>query len=120
MNVLVPAQLDAAQRTALMALLARRGEADGHPALPEPLRAAVAGDAHGAVPTTVLAYEGSTLIGSALVSPDHDGSVSVHLVVDPAAADQSAVHEALLSRRRWPGWERPSPSPVGHAGRPRR
>jgi mycothiol synthase len=97
-NVLVPAELDAVQRTDLVHLLARRGEADGHPALPEPLRAAVAGDASETVPTTVLAYEGSALIGSALVSPDHDGAISLHLVVDPSAADADGVHDALLSR----------------------
>jgi mycothiol synthase len=96
-NVLVPADLDAAQQDDLRALLDRRGAADGHPALPEPLRAAVAAGSGATAPTAVLSYAGPTLIGSALLSADHDGATSLYLIIDPAADDDD-LRDALLSR----------------------
>ncbi len=54
----------------LSALLARCEAFDGHPALPEPQRAAVARrdlGAHGA--RAVLGYEGGALVGCALITP---------------------------------------------------
>jgi mycothiol synthase len=104
-NVLVVSKLDAGQRSAMSALLARAEEADGHPALAEPQQAAAARldlGAHQA--KLVLAYEGQTLVGAAFITPAIDGAMALHTVVEPdhRRADQpetvrtTLIREALL------------------------
>ena len=61
--------------------------ASDHPALPEPQVLAVTHRAeapHGE--RLVLARQGAALVGCAMLSPTHDGSTVVHVVVDPTAA----------------------------------
>jgi mycothiol synthase len=92
--------LPAADRGPLLALLERADTAGAHPALPEPQLLAVThgtGSTHGE--RLVLARRGTALIGCAVLSPAHDGSTVVHLVVDPAARDSApALGQALLRR----------------------
>ncbi len=91
--------LPASERAALLALLGRADAADGHPPLPEPQMLAAT---HGAEAQhgerIVLARHGSELLGCALLSPTHDGSTAVHLVVDPAVAAAAPLRQALLGR----------------------
>ncbi len=97
------ADLDAlgpGERAALTALLARAEEVDRHPALPEPERLAVAHPAQADGLRLVTARgRAGTPLGCALLSPSRDGSVVVHLVVDPAARDDTTDVAAELLRR---------------------
>jgi mycothiol synthase len=92
-------ELPASARAALLALLERADATHDHPALPEPQLLAVT---HGTEAPhgerLVLARRGPELLGCALLSPTHDGSTAVHVVVDPAAATRTSVGEALLRR----------------------
>ena len=92
-------ELPASERSALLALLERADAAHDHPPLPEPQLLAVT---HGAEAPhgerLVLARQGSELVGCALLSPTHDGSTALHVVVDPAAASPTSVDQALLRR----------------------
>jgi mycothiol synthase len=101
-DVLVHTELERQQLADLQALLARAGAADGHPALPDPLRAVVAG-AHldRAQLRVFLAYDGPDLVGCAFLSPAGDGSRALHVVVDPTRRDGSAggdIGAALIDR----------------------
>jgi mycothiol synthase len=92
--------LAAPERTALLALLERADAAGEHPALPEPQLLAVthsADAAHGE--RIVLARRGS-LVGCAVLSPAHDGSMTVHVVVDPALGSETVpeLEHAVLRR----------------------
>ncbi len=90
------AALGRSDRSALTALLARAGAARGHPPLPEPLLRAVNGgggpSAHG---RALLARRKGSLSGSAFVSPATDGTVVLHVVVDPAAKDDDVASELI-------------------------
>jgi mycothiol synthase len=84
MDVLVRTELDDVQLSDVAALLARCAEADGHPALAEPQRAAAARrdlGAEGAI--VVLGYEGDALIGCSFMTPATDGATAIHVAVDP-------------------------------------
>jgi mycothiol synthase len=93
--------LNDARRRAIAALLARADAADGHPALPEPqLLAASHHDGTGP-DALLLAEDGGALVGFAVLSPGRDGSVVLHLVVDPgrrAEAQGLEAAEALVGR----------------------
>jgi mycothiol synthase len=100
MNVVVLRELDPAQLSAMSALLTRCEEADHHPALAEPQRAAAARPdlgGHGA--QVVLAYgaNGDGLVGCAFITPALDGATAVHVAVDPAhrTAAEGIQHELL-------------------------
>jgi mycothiol synthase len=84
-NVLVLSELDAAQLSALSALLARCEQVDGHRALAEPQRAmAVRADLGGEGGRAELLYDGKELVGCAILSPATDGATAVHVAIDPA------------------------------------
>jgi mycothiol synthase len=84
-NVRVVSELDATQLSDLGALLARCEEADGHPALAEPQRAAAARKDLGADGSqAILAYEGASLVGCAVITPATDGATALHVAVDPS------------------------------------
>jgi mycothiol synthase len=84
MKVLVLSELDDGQLSDLGALLARCEQADGHPALAEPQRAAAARRDLGAEGArAVLGYEGHLLVGCAFVTPAIDGATALHVAVDP-------------------------------------
>jgi mycothiol synthase len=85
MIVLVLSELDDAQLSDIALLLERCQEADGHPALAEPQRAAAArGDLGADGARAVLGYEGDTLVGCAFITPAPDGATALHVAVDPA------------------------------------
>ena len=109
--------LPASERAALLALLGRADAAHGHPPLPEPQMLAAT---HGAEALhgerLVLARHGNELLGCALLSPTHDGSTAVHLVVDPAVAATAPIGQALLGPRRTGGAQGRTRPPLGHAG----
>ncbi len=91
--------LDADQRAALVALVGRAGAADAHPALPEPQRLALAGLLHPPEGSRVLsARDDGELLGCAVVTPDHDGSVTLHVVLDPLGEDGPRTFSALVGR----------------------
>jgi mycothiol synthase len=81
-HVLGPAALTDAQHAELTSLLVRRTKADAHPALPEPLQAAIDGSSGELTPDILLAYHDAGLVGAAILAPAHDGSRSLHLVID--------------------------------------
>jgi mycothiol synthase len=85
MNVQVLTELDEGQLDELAKLLARCEQADGHPALAEPQRAAAARrDLGGHGDRAVLAYdEGGDLIGCAFIAPAIDGATALHVAIDP-------------------------------------
>jgi mycothiol synthase len=84
MNVLVLSELDDAQLSDLAALLLRCAQADGHPALAEPQRAAAASRDLGADGSrVVMGYEGGALIGCAFITSAVDGATALHVAVDP-------------------------------------
>jgi mycothiol synthase len=97
MDVQVLRALDPEQRADLSALLDRCEQADHHPALAEPQRAAAGRadlGANGA--QVVLAYEGG-LIGCAFVTPALDGATALHVAVDPDhRSGHEGVQDALL------------------------
>jgi mycothiol synthase len=97
MNVLVRSELDPTQLADLADLLTRCEEADGHPALADPQRAAAARadlGAHGA--HVVLAYDGPSLIGCAFVTPALDGATALHVAVDPDHRHDGTHTQAAL------------------------
>jgi mycothiol synthase len=91
-------ELRPTERAALTALLERAGAESGHPPLPEPQLLAIThpgGTAHEG--RIVLARRGDSLAGFAVLSPAHDGSTVLHVVVD-AAAPSASLHAALVRR----------------------
>jgi mycothiol synthase len=93
--------LGAGDREALLALLAHADAAGDHPPLPEPQLLAVthsAAAAHGA--RVLLARKGSALVGVAVLSPAHDGSTTLHVVVDPTSTSTSTSTPAHALLRR--------------------
>ncbi len=98
MNVLVLRALDPVQRTELSALLARCEQADHHPALAEPQRAAAArADLGGHGAQVVLAYDDTSLVGCAFVTPALDGATALHVAVDPAhRSENEGIQRQLL------------------------
>jgi len=94
------AGLSAGDRAALVGLLARAEDADGHPPLPEPERVAVESPGRVAGIRLVTARRADgTLAGCALLSPARDGSWVLHLVVDPGVrSGPPDVAAALLER----------------------
>ncbi len=88
-------------RADLVALLARAGAADGHPALPEPQLLAVTHPlSDGTEPAEghlVLARDEKALTGCAFVTVAKDGSTVLHVVADPAARGEG-VAAALIGR----------------------
>ena len=95
------ADLDAAERADLVALLDRSTRADNHPAFPDP---EVGVDDERRV---LLAYngDGASLVGAALISPTQGGWTSVHAVVDPAHRDggmRAQLLKAALSETQGP------------------
>jgi mycothiol synthase len=104
MAVVDVADLSDPDRTALAALLARTGAADDHPPLPDPELLALTGPRPARVDgRVVLARTGAGLAGCAVLFPARDGSITVHVVVDPAAPERSGEPEpapaAALIRR---------------------
>jgi mycothiol synthase len=98
-NVQVLGQLDQAQLGELAHLLARCETADGHPALPEPQRVAAARTDLGDNGNRVLLASGSDgLIGCGFLSPGVDGSVALHIAVDPAHRASGEIHGVLIER----------------------
>src|SRR5271154_2041673 len=104
MNVLARTTLDEAERGDLSALLARCARADNHPALAEPQRADAARldlGAHGT--RALLAYDGPSLVGCALITSTSDGAAALHVAVDPGHRTSPIRHEltrtALQHRR---------------------
>jgi mycothiol synthase len=103
MNVLVLRALDPAQLAALSALLTRCEQADHHPALAEPQRAAAArADLGGHGARIVLAYDDASLIGCAFITPALDGAIALHVAVDPAhrGEPEGIQHELLQTALR--------------------
>jgi mycothiol synthase len=100
MNVLVLRALDPAQLTELSALLTRCEQADHHPALAEPQRAAaVRADLGGHGALIVLAYDDASLIGCAFITPALDGATALHVAVDPAhRGEPEGVQQELLEK----------------------
>jgi mycothiol synthase len=95
--------IDPAQQADIADLVARRMAADGHPALPEPQRMAVARADLGAsgVLGVLATGDDARLAGLALVTPASDGSTELHVVVDPAAnagAGGDSVQDLLVAR----------------------
>jgi mycothiol synthase len=79
-------------------MLMRSDQFDGHPALPEPLRMAVA---HGTLSQhsigVILARDGASLAGCGFLSPVADGSSSLHVVIDPAHRAEASAEATLDS-----------------------
>ena len=102
MAVVDLAELSGPDRAALNRLLAHGGVADDHPPLPDPELLAVT--APGPVRIegrTVLARSAAGLAGSAFLFPARDGSIVLHLVVDPAVragGGEPALASALIRR----------------------
>jgi mycothiol synthase len=113
-NVLVLGELDADRHADLAALLTRSKKADGHPALAEPQRIAVARRDLGADGTrVVMAYADDRrgdLLGCAVLSPAPDGSTTVHVAIDPdhrAGDEATSIRTALVTRA-----ETEAPGPI--------
>ena len=87
-NALVLGKLDASQQSGISALLDSATRHDGHAALPEPQRVAVARSDLGGGTTVVLAMMEGAPVGCAVLSAAADGPTSLHLVVDPAHRDK--------------------------------
>jgi mycothiol synthase len=98
-NVQVLDQLDQVQRADLAALLERCEAADGHPALPEPQRLASARtDLGGDGDRVLLANGPDGMTGCAFLTPAADGSVALHLAIDPDHRDGGATYATLIDR----------------------
>jgi len=90
--------LDDAQQAAVADLLRRAGQAQGHPPLPEPqLLGFARHGGSGAPGRIVLARRGDDVAGVAFLSPAHDGSTVLHVVVDPGG-DGDELANALIAR----------------------
>jgi mycothiol synthase len=101
MNVLVLTELDETHREDLAALLARAERADNHPALAEPQRAAVARhDLGHEGAQALLAYEGPSLVGCAIITPAIDGATALHVAVDPDHRHEPIQTELLAAALR--------------------
>ncbi|HVT41543.1 MAG TPA: mycothiol synthase [Acidimicrobiales bacterium] len=99
LTVLALPDLDAADRTALVELVAAVEQSgDGHPPLPEPQLRAVTGNGEGdAVARVVLARSGGRLVAAAILSPAHDGSTVVHTMGPVSSGpDGDAIRTSLL------------------------
>jgi mycothiol synthase len=102
------ARLGQPERIALGELLARAASVDGHPPLPEPERHVVdaaggaspahtASTAHTAGPArAVLSHVGRDLVGAAFMFPARDGSIALHVVVDPDQRPGNGLALALV------------------------
>ncbi len=92
--------LDAGQRADLVALVRRAGDADDHPALPEPQELALSGLLHPPEGSRVISAtdDEGQLVGSAVVTPDHDGSATLHVVLDPHRGDGGSTFSVLAER----------------------
>jgi mycothiol synthase len=110
-NLLVLRKLDPVQLVDLAALLARCEQADHHPALAEPQRAAASRADLGADGAqVVLAYGdgddppggGGTLIGCAFITPALDGATALHVAVDPSHRGGPEAVQAELLRTAVP------------------
>jgi mycothiol synthase len=96
MNVLVLTELDETHLSDLTILLARCEQADGHPALAEPQRAAAAREDLGDEGAqALLAYEGRSLVGCAIITPAIDGATALHVAVDPDHRDEPIQTDLL-------------------------
>jgi mycothiol synthase len=86
MAVVDLAELDGPDRAELSQLVSRAAKADDHSPLPEPQLLAVSGPrTAGTGERAVLARGADGLAGGAFLSPLHDGSVALHVVIDPTA-----------------------------------
>jgi mycothiol synthase len=86
MAVVDLAELDGPGRAELSQLLSRAAKADDHSPLPEPQLFAVSGPRQAAPGGRVVLARGvDGLAGGAFLSPLHDGSVALHVVIDPTA-----------------------------------
>jgi mycothiol synthase len=109
MNVLV-LELDPVQLSDLAALLDRCEQADRHPALAEPQRAAASRADLGADGVqVVLAYgdgdapgDGGSLIGCVFITPALDGATALHVAVDPGHRGGPEAVQAELLRTALP------------------
>jgi mycothiol synthase len=90
--------LDDAQHAAVADLLRRAGRAHAHPPLPEPQLLGFARHAGSGAPgQVVLARRGDRVDGAAFLSPAHDGSTVLHVVVDPGG-DVDDLAGVLIAR----------------------
>jgi len=90
--------LDDSQQAAVADLLRRAGQAQKHPPLPEPqLLGFARHGGSGAPGQVVLARRGDHVAGAAFLSPAHDGSTVLHVVVDPGG-DGDELANALIAR----------------------
>ena len=86
MAVVDLADLDGPDRAEVLQLLSRAATADDHAPLPEPQLLALSGPREaGTEERAVLARGADGLAGGAFLSPIHDGSVALHVVIDPTA-----------------------------------
>jgi len=101
--VLVLSKIDAAQQSDLAALLDRCAAADGHPALPEPQRMALGRPDLGAAGARVLLAidrvdGGQGLVGCAVLSGASDGSMALHVMIDPAWRSSGDIGATLIGQ----------------------
>ena len=96
--------LDAGQRADLVALVRRAGDADDHPALPEPQQLALSGLLHPPEGSRIVSAtdDEDELVGCAVVTPDHDGSTTLHVVLDPHRSDGASTFSVLVERALQP------------------
>jgi len=101
MAVVDLAELSGPDRAMLSRLLSSAAAADDHPPLPEPQLLAVNGPREARVEEhAVLARAVGGLAGAAFLSPLHDGSIALHLAIDPTARGGGgrALASALVGR----------------------
>ncbi len=102
MAVVDLAELSGPDRAVLSQLLARAAAADDHSPLPEPQLLAVNGPRGAPVEgRAVVARAVDGLAGGAFLSLLHDGSVALHVVIDPSArgGDRGPALASALVRR---------------------
>src|SRR5580704_16119523 len=86
MAVVDLAELDGSDRAEVFQLLSRAAKADDHSPLPEPQLLALSGLREAETEErAVLARGADGLAGGAFLSPLHNGSVTLHVVIDPTA-----------------------------------
>ena len=92
--------LDAGLRGRLVALVGRADAADDHPALPEPQELALSGLLHPPEGSRVVSAtdDEGQLVGCAVVTPDHDGSATLHVVLDPQRSGGAGTFSTLAER----------------------
>jgi mycothiol synthase len=102
MAVVDLAELSGPDRAALSELLAHAGAAEDHSPLPDPELLAVTGPRQARVEgRAVLARSETGLAGCAVLFPARDGSIALHVVVDPATPARGgapALASALIRR----------------------